>query len=102
MKSATTVFSFSNQTIVQAEQSGYIIPFVTAIVFLLNCVDFACKGLYDCEIIIDRLAGDVGVARDRCSKLPIFSNGWSWLLTVIHSIWVDKWAERLFRPFLDR
>lgn len=53
--------------IVQAEQSGYIIPFVTAIVFLLNCVDLTCNGLYDCEIIMDRLAGDVGVARDRCS-----------------------------------
>jgi len=52
--------------IVQVEQSGTI-PFVTAIVFLLNCVDLACKGLYDCFTIIDKLAGDVDVACDRCS-----------------------------------
>ena len=53
---------------VQVEQSGEYIPFVTAIVFLLNCVDLACKGLYDCLTIIDKLAGDVDVARARCSN----------------------------------
>jgi len=59
-----------NQTIeriVQVEQSGNI-PFVTAIVFLLNCVDLACKGLYDCFTIIDKLAGVLGVACARCSN----------------------------------
>lgn len=44
------------------------IPFVTAIVFLLNCVDLACKGLYDCLTIIDKLAGDVDVACVRYSN----------------------------------
>jgi hypothetical protein len=55
------------ERIVQVEQSGNI-PFVTAIVFLLNCVDLACKGLYDCFTIIDKLAGDVDVACARCSN----------------------------------
>jgi hypothetical protein len=52
------------QWIVQVDN----IPFVTAIVFLLNCVDLACKGLYDCLTIIDKLAGDVDVACVRCSN----------------------------------
>jgi hypothetical protein len=56
--------------LVQIEQYVYVylIPFVTAIVFLLNCIDFACNGLYDCKIIIDRLTGDVDVAHDRWSN----------------------------------
>ncbi len=64
--------------LVQIEQYVYVylIPFVTAIVFLLNCIDFACNGLYDCKIIIDRLTGDVDVAHDR------WSNGCIWLSTV--------------------
>jgi hypothetical protein len=53
--------------IIQVEQSGNV-PFVTAIVFLLNCVDLACKGLYDCFTIIGKLAGDVAVACARCSN----------------------------------
>jgi hypothetical protein len=63
-----------NWIAVQVEQSGTI-PFDTAIVFLLNCVDLLCKGLYDCFTIIDKLAGDIDVACARCS------NNWSSVLT---------------------
>ncbi len=51
------------------------IPFVTAIVFLLNCLDLACKGLYDCFTIINKLAGDVDVACARCSLLWLVVEG---------------------------
>ena len=82
---------------VQVEQYVYVylIPFVTAIVFLLNCIDFACNGLYDCEIIIDRLSGVVDVEDDRCSDGCLSlsdGNGGD----------VDKRYELLFRPFFER
>lgn len=50
---------------VQVERSGNL-PFVTAIVFLLNWLDFACNGLYDCFTIIIRFAGELAVAPARC------------------------------------
>ena len=45
----------------------HYVPFVTAIVFRFNCVDFACRGLYDCFTIMGRLAGVLDVACARCS-----------------------------------